>query len=132
MKQIANLNAVGFGKDDHYSKAKNIQEWVDAGQGWNGIITETVKGKLAGFAMWSFYDGAIHMERRAVYKKYRGLGIGTKLTKRVIAYGAKFDFPFDTYCANWNIASINGNIKCGCLITKIGVEFTNLSTRKRK
>jgi len=132
LKHIAKLNAVGFGKSDHYSEAVHIQEWIDTGQGWNGIIIPRVKGNIAGFAMWAFYDGAIHVERRAVYKKYRGLGLGTKLTKKVMALGIKYGYHYDTYCANWNIASINGNIKCGCLITKIGEQFTELSTKRRE
>ena len=128
---IAKINKQGFGRDDMYSKPENIQEWINCGQGWNGITTVIVKGNLAGFSMWSFYDGAIHTERRAVLKKYRGLGLGNKLTRKVIAIGAKYGYHYETYAANWNLASINSSIKCDCFITKIGKEFTHLSNKKR-
>lgn len=132
LELIALCNVHGFGQEDYYSKAENIHEFLeDYGIENAGIITTKVKGKIAGFVLWYIEDNSINICRRAVYENYRGLGLGVKLTKATMKVGVSFGAHFETYAANWNIASINSSIKCGCYITKIGKDFTSLSNKKR-
>lgn len=132
LNSIAKCNIHGFGIEDYYSKAENISDLLTSyGEDESGIIPVNVKGELAGFVLWYIENDTINICRRAVYKKYRGLGLGIKLTKDTIKTGKLLGVPFATYAANWNLASINSSIKCGCFITKIGNDFTSLSTKKR-
>jgi len=129
---IALCNSEGFGGVDYYSKGENIAEFLNEYEiETAGIVTTKVKGKIAGFVLWYIENNAINICRRAVYEKYQGLGLGVKLTKQTMKIGLSFGAHFETYASNWNLASINSSIKCGCYITKIGKDYTCLSNKKR-
>ena len=130
-RRIGQLNREGFGADDAYSSKGVIRDYVEGCPESAGLIVTRIKGDIMGFLMWYINNGAINTGRRAVDKKCRGLGLGVKLTQKVIDLGYKMGYHYDTYCDIWNLASINSNIKCGCFVTKIGVEWISLSTKRR-
>ena len=128
-KAVARLNKQGFNIDgvkDTYSKWKNLRDYIEDNPKFSGLLLKKVKGKIVGYLFWSFDGVAMRTNRRAVDKACRGKGYGVLLTARLIKKAAKWGFPYQTYAANWNLASINSSIKCGCKIKKIGKRWTHL------
>jgi len=117
-KKLAQLNAACFGKGDEMSKAEKIQEFDNFKH--HGIEKEIVKGEIVGYVLWYItHDNYITIYRRGVSKTARGLGLGVKLTDKVIAKGKEHGVDFWTYAARNNLPSINSSIKAGCKIHKI-------------
>jgi GNAT superfamily N-acetyltransferase len=130
-KTISQLNVIGFGFDDTYSSPTDIRDYLIEYPEETGLILERVKGEIAGFLFWEVEEDSINTIRRAVDPKYRGLGFGVSLTRKVIQLGEDMGCYYNTYCATDNLASINSNIKCGCFVTSISENWICLSTQKR-
>jgi len=125
-KKLSQLNKECFGSKDEMNSIEKLQEWNT--EQHHGIITEQDKaGNFLGYVLWYITnDGYITIYRRGVAKSARGLGLGIKLTRRVIAEGINQGLHFWTYAHKTNLSSINSSIKCGCEIYKISQHWCEL------
>ena len=124
-KQLAKLNALCFGDDDELSSEQAMLEFDTTPH--HGSFIEMEKGKILGYVLhYITCEDTITIYRRGVSQAARGLGLGMKLTTRVISYGLHEGYPFWTYAHKTNLASINSSIKCGCKVLKIRGQWVEL------
>lgn len=129
-KRAAFLNAQGFESSDEYSDWKKLRDFIESNTEFTGLLFKRVNHVIVGYLFWSFDGTSLKTNRRAVAEQFQGCGYGVELTRRIIKKANKWGFKYTTYAGNWNLASINSSIKCGCKITKIGKRWTHLEAGK--
>lgn len=126
LAKISSLNAKGFTLEDSYSNVLVLTDFLNDCKEFGGLFIIYKDKSIIGFLMWQFTGDGIHTVRRYIDQNYRGLGLGSKLTKRVIKLANKWGFKYKTYAAHYNLASINSSIKCGCIVSKITKKWIHL------
>lgn len=74
------------------------------------------KGKVIGYCILKWPEGAVTLEYIGVIREYRKQHIGTKLIKKAIKWCIGKGAPIFTYASIYNTVSINMLIKCGFLV----------------
>ena len=125
-KQCAVLNRIGFGWNDKdaYSNMNTLKTYVENNNA--GLFLVKVNGKIVAFLMWAFNGKSYETVRRVVAKTHRRMGLGSTLVNNLIKKAHDLGFDYTTYAGVWNIGSINSNLKCGCLVTKVTKDWVHM------
>ena len=120
IREIAKLNARCFEKSDMYSNKEEVEklDWY----------VEEEDGKLVGYILFKEEKHHVECVRRGVMRKHRRLGVGLKLTRKVIRRAKRLGKHYKTYAAIDNLASINSNIRAGCFVESIDRDWICLSS----
>lgn len=125
--QVSGLNSLHFGEKDIYSDAITLGRDIESGKveliielgGEIDTLTGTNSYDIVveGYAIFHCTPEFLECIRRGVRTKGKGLGL--TLTKRLIKIADSRGLIFFTYAHRDNLASINSNIRAGCVITKM-------------
>ena len=124
LKAIEKLAVECFGEEDYYSSVDSLLQTLYLHNGT--LLVERVAGEIVGYNLLTEEDGALHCTRRGVAKAFRRKRIGSKLTKKGIKFAHSKGLPYRTYCAHYNIASANSNIRCGLVLEKVTKDWLHL------
>lgn len=127
---ITHINVERFGEEDEFSDEDVLLRLLTLDGG--GYFIETRRNKIVGFLVYQLHKDHMSCERRAVTRFFDGKGIGSKLTRKAIRMAKEYDLDYTTYCATYNLGSINSNIKCGCRITSIDEQWVHLIRKVKK
>ena len=121
--QICAINQECFTSDDPYSSVGYAQQF--------SRLVVKVEGKVVGYILYQVLPTHIESLRRAVTKEYRGIGIGSQLTKRLTKIADKQGKDIFTYVSKSNLASLNSNFKCGYRITDIAADWVYITYKHK-
>lgn len=125
---VTEINAEHFGNDDAYSDVGNVLKLIHFDQG--GYLVEYLDGQVAGYLLYDVKGDKLSCVRRGVTRSAKRKGLGLKLTKRAIKLSIELDKVYKTYCSVNNMPSLNSNIKCGLVVTRIDEDWVYLETKK--
>lgn len=120
INQIILINKECFLTDDYYSDSSN-----HTGDEFEYLV-EKDGGEVVGYIIFKEFPTHIESLRRALTKEARGLGLGVKLTKRLIRTAKLRQKDIYTYVSKTNLPSLNSNIKCGYRIYDFGKDWVYL------
>lgn len=121
LKALAGLNATCFGSDDYYSSEAYVLHMLVLKSGEYFLIKK--EGSVVGYILLKLDQKGYHCVRRGVVPSARRQGLGTKLSKKGVAFARKEGEYYNTYMALDNYASMNSNIRAGLEILKIDDEW---------
>lgn len=117
-EQIAQINKLGIGAWDWYSKAENLEHLAQS-ERLKFLHVKGKDGEIAGFLLYWQYDDCLEGLRSGVLPKYQGKGVGKKLYKRMMRLADKLQLPYWTYSSAYNYASVNAHVQAGMRIKKV-------------
>ena len=121
IKRVAEMNSECISFEDTYSDYDWLLSQVRKQN--LAIILARVDGEISGYLIYRVCSEHIESVRRGVSGKFRRRGVGTKLSKKLIAVSTRLKKPIYTYVSKSNLKSLNGNLKVGYLIDWIDPEW---------